>query len=190
MLPERIAAFFSRFPLLISTIEKLNAAHISFAIGGSGCLFLFGNERVPEDADILLPDERHDEADKIFEIESYTHTSETEHVRNSNPSGDHSIQLTSQIILKIQGKEYRLSLTKNVLDHATTFDYQGQTITLLPVEDVLFIKALLQRGVDVGKHDIEDIQRFLKINPAIDRAYLASRVEELGAEERVGKIFD
>jgi hypothetical protein len=188
-LPERIEAFFQKFPLLLSTIEKLNAAQIPFAIGGSGCLFLFGNERTPDDVDIYLTDDRHDDADKIFGIESYTYTSDTENVRNSNPGGSHSMQLTSQLILRIEGKEYRLSLTQNVLDHRTKVEYQNQTISLYPVEDVLLIKALLQRGAEVGKHDLEDIQKFLAIQPNIDHDYLSTRMKELVAEQRVGNIF-
>ncbi len=189
ILPERIDAFFERFPLLLSTLEKLNAANISFAIGGSGCLFLFGNERVPDDVDIYLQDDQHDAADHIFEIKSFTYTSTTENVRNSNPGGSHSIQLTSSLILHIQEKNYRLSLSPKVLDHTTKFQYRNQTVTLFPIEDVLLIKALLQRGPEVGKHDKEDIEKFLKIQPDIDFVYLESRIKELGAEERVGVIF-
>ncbi len=82
-----------------------------------------------------------------------------------------------------------MSLTKEMLDHATTFQYQGQRVRLLSVEDVLLIKALLQRGPEIGKHDREDILRFLKIQPEIDRVYLESRIRILEAEGRIGDIF-
>ncbi|MDD5437588.1 MAG: nucleotidyltransferase [Patescibacteria group bacterium] len=187
---DRLQVFFARFPLLLPVVTKLNEAGIPFAIGGSGCLYLFGNERQPDDVDIYLPDDKHDEADKLFGIESYTYKSEMENVRNSNPQGDHSIQLTSHLTLSSDGKTYKISLNDHVLSHATKFEYEGQTILLLPVEDVLLIKALLQRGPEVNKHDIEDIRRFLAIQPNIDRDYLKSRVRELGAEGRVGNIFN
>ncbi|MDD2786170.1 MAG: nucleotidyltransferase [Patescibacteria group bacterium] len=187
-IPECIENFFARFPLLLLTIKKMNDANIPFAIGGSGCLYLYGNERTPDDVDIFLPDDKHDDVDKLFGIKSFTYKSETENVRNSNPDGNHAVQLTSHLVLNIEGKIYNLSLNENVLQNVTNFEYQGVTVGLLPVEDVLLIKMLLQRDSDVGKHDVEDVQNFLNLQPNIDIKYLESRIDELGARERVGDI--
>lgn len=63
---ERIQYFFERFPLIKQTIQTLYRTNIPFAIGGSGCLFVLGNGRSPDDVDIYLPYDRHDEADKLF----------------------------------------------------------------------------------------------------------------------------
>lgn len=53
--PQRVQAFFKRFPQLESVIKTLNAMDILYAIGGSGCLFFLGNARTPDDVDIYLP---------------------------------------------------------------------------------------------------------------------------------------
>ena len=187
---KRLEGFFSRFPLLAPTLNALNQAGIPFAVGGSGCLYLLGNERQPDDVDIYLPDEKHDLADQLFHTQSYTYESATENVRNSNPEGDHSIQLTSRLRLNIQGMEYDLRLTEDVLSHRFSAEYKETAISLLPPEDVLLIKALLQRGKDVGKHDTEDINRFLEVYPSINREYLKQRIASLNAEARIGSIFD
>lgn len=68
--------------------------------------------------------------------------------------------------------------------------YKHQNVFLYPPEDVLLIKALLQRGPEVGKHDLADIRSFLKIYPTIRNDYLQARITEIGAEKRVGKTFD
>jgi hypothetical protein len=47
---------------------------------------------------------------------------------------------------------------------------------------------LLQRGPAEGKKDIEDVNNFLNIYK-IDRNYLVTRIQELGAESRVKGIF-
>lgn len=185
----RLSAFFSRFPLLEKTIDTLNRAGIPFAIGGSGCLFMLGNDRLPDDVDIYLPNNRHDEADALFGIESFTFHSQQEDVRNSNVEGDHSIQLTSGLVLSIEGKHYDLALTADVLAMRLEMRRAGHPIFLYPPEDVLLIKGLLQRGEDVGKHDLKDIQNFLKIYPHLRKDYLAKRIADLGATERVGDIF-
>lgn len=186
---ERMQLFFERFPLLKQTVQILNRANIPFAIGGSGCLFILGNERLPDDVDIYLPNDRHDEADVLFQCVSYRYESDQENVRNSNPEGNHSIQLTSDLVLTVQGKRYDLALTNDVLDHRLVAEFEGEKVTFYPPEDVLLIKALLQRGSDVGKHDIEDVEKFLKIFPSIRSEYLRKRISLIGAEERVANIF-
>jgi predicted nucleotidyltransferase len=185
----RLAVFFDRFPLLRKTLTALNDADIPFAIGGSGCLFILGNERLPDDVDIYLPNNKHDQADALFAITSFAYHSAQEDVRNSNVDGDHSIQLTSNLVLSIEGEKYDLKLSPDVLQMRIEMEHDGQKVFLYPPEDVLLIKALLQRGNDVGKHDIEDIHNFRNIYPGLRPAYLEKRIRDLGAEKRVGDIF-
>ena len=184
---ENLKKFIEKFPLFFGVAEKLNANSIDWMIGGSGCLFLLGNERLPDDVDVFLPDEQHDKADKIFGIELFTHTSKSENVRNSNPDGDHSIQLTSHLEFNFD-KHYYFGINDAVKQKRIKFQYEGLDLYLLPVEDVLLIKALLQRGLEENKFDIEDIEKFMKIY-RIDPIYLNQRIKELDAESRVGDIF-
>ncbi|MEK9131083.1 MAG: hypothetical protein AAB429_03130 [Patescibacteria group bacterium] len=190
MNPDRLNIFFDRFPQLRSTLEKLNAAKIPYAIGGSGCLFLLGNERLPDDVDIYLRNEDHDAVDQLFDIVSFIYESPLEHVRNSNVNGDHSIQLTSHLTISAEGKSYDLSLTPDVLEARLQSAHDSLEVFLYPPEDVLLIKALLQRGADVGKHDIEDIEAFRQRYPQLRLDYLQQRIQSLGAQDRVQKIFD
>lgn len=187
--PNRLNTFFDRFPLLRSTIEKLNAAKVPYAIGGSGCLFLLGNERQPDDVDIYLRNEDHDAVDQLFGITSFIYESPLEHVRNSNVSGDHSIQLTSHLTITAEGKSYNLSLTPDVLEACISSVHDGLEVFLYPPEDVLLIKALLQRGIDVGKHDVEDVQAFSERYKDLRMDYLRRRVYKFGAEKRVKSVF-
>jgi hypothetical protein len=143
-------------------------------------------EREPGDADISVLSEDHDKVDTLFNVKSFTHNSDTEEVRNSNPYNDHDIQITSSIIFKIDGKKYDCSLTKETLDHRVSLSYENYSIYLKAPEDVLLIKALLQRGPEVGKNDIQDIKNFLQIYKSLDRGYLTKRISDLDAEERVG----
>ncbi|MDP3770950.1 MAG: hypothetical protein Q8R16_01465, partial [bacterium] len=151
--------------------------------------FVLGNERIPQDVDIFIPDDLHDAADQRFGIASYPYHSEQEDVRNSNPKQDHTMQLTSHLILHVGGRDYALGMQAAILDHAMTATYHGERVVFLPPEDVLLIKALLQRGAAVGKSDVRDIQTFLAIAPGIDRAYLTARIHALGAEERVAGVL-
>jgi predicted nucleotidyltransferase len=184
---EKVKNFITRFPLLLSTAKKLNEAGVEWMIGGSGCLFLLGNKRLPEDIDIFLPNDQHDIADELFEIDSYSHISPAGPVRNSNPENNHSIQLTSHLEFNF-GKHYEFAITPSVIQNKIPFDSEGEQLFLLPPEDVLLIKGLLQRGPEEGKEDIEDINNFMEIYE-IDRFYLSQRIKDLGAEQRVGAVF-
>lgn len=190
ILPERLERLLQKFPSLLPTVSTLNEAGIPFAIGGSGCLYLLGNEREPNDVDIFVPDDRHDEADALFGIESFVHQSTVDHARNSNPGQDHAMQLTSHLLFTVGGREYPLRLTPALLEQRPCIEFRGQMFCLLPPEDALLDKALLQRGEDVGKHDRADIENFLKRYPYLNRAYLQERIDELNAKERVGGIFE
>ncbi len=178
-LNQRLETLFQRFPLLLPTLQKLNNADIPYMIGGSGVLYLYGNERLPDDVDIFLLASDHDKTDKIFGITSYTYVSPLENVRNSNPQGDHSVQLTSNLKITRDGRTYDLNPTATLLSRRGLGQYKGEDVHLMPPEEPLLIKAILRRGVEVKKNDLEDIQNFLKIYPDIDRIYLKKRWEEL-----------
>lgn len=66
---KKLEEFMLRFPMLVSVAEKLNKASINWMIGGSSCLFLLGNKRIPDDIDIFLPDGEHDAVDQLFNID-------------------------------------------------------------------------------------------------------------------------
>lgn len=185
---NNLLVFIQKFPKLLPVLKILNNNKINWLIGGSSCLFLLGNKRIPDDVDIFVPDLEHDKVDQILNMESYTHTSPAGPVRNSNPDGDHSLQFTSHLEFNFDNN-YKFEVTDSVLKEKITFEHNGVAINLLPPEDVLLIKALLQRGKAEGKCDIEDIGKFREIYQ-INKNYLSSRITKLGAESRVGNIFN
>ncbi len=186
---EKVYELFNKFNELAPVTRKLNSLGVPWLIGGSGCLFLLGNDRMPGDIDIFLEDKSHDLVDREFGVGSFEYKSEIETVRNSNPEENHGIQFTSHLKLNLAGKSYDLGITQNTIAHRLSAEWKSEKIYLLPPEEVMLIKALLQRGVDQGKHDVEDITVFLSIYPKIDREYLHYRVLELNAEERVDGIL-
>ena len=186
---EVIQEFINKFPKLLPTLTILNENNIQYLIGGSGSLFLLGNKRIPDDVDIYIQDKDHDKVDELFGITSFQYKSKTEDVRNSNPENDHSIQITSHLNITIHSTTYNLQITDEVLNNKIRVAFQNTEFFLLPTEDVLLIKAILQRGKDVGKNDLEDIYNYIKIHP-INRPYLNARISALKAEDRVGNIFN
>ena len=60
----------------------------------------------------------------------------------------------------------------------------GVTVPIMSVEDNIVFKAILQRGEDRGKHDLEDI-RSIVAHEKIDLVYLQKRVKKSDADKRV-----
>lgn len=182
-------ALSSKLPLLLPTIGKLNNHNIPWMASGSACLFLLGNDRWPGDFDVFLPDESHDQVDKLFGCSSFTFTSAFERARNSHPQDDHSIQFTSHVVLTVAGKEYPYFVTPTLLERRLEKTYRSQIVWLQSPEDILLSKAIMQRDSSHGKHDLKDIQNFAKIFP-LDKQYFKQRIRELNAAERVGTFLD
>lgn len=180
----RLPLLLERFPALLPTARTLDAHGLQWMIAGSGCLYLHGNERVPEDIDFFLTSAGHHTADRAFGIESFAYQSARETVRNSNPGGDHAMQLTSDLVIRRDGRDYRLEPTELVLSRRTAMVHEGVSIQVAPVEEALLIKVLLGRGEDEGKRDIEDVVAFLKDSPRISLFYINERQEELGLPAR------
>lgn len=185
--PEFFRKFLIKFPTLLSAVQLLNKNSVDWLIGGSSCLYVLGNLRVPDDVDILLPDEQHDIVDEMFGITSYEHTSIVEKVRNSNPGGEHAIKLTSHLEQHLD-RHYSIKINDLVMQKKLEYVFEGERFYFFPPEDVLLIKALLQRGPEVGKHDVEDIHNFMSIFQ-IDKNYLDLRIQQLQAKNRVKGIF-
>lgn len=187
---DRIATFFKQFPALLPVVTTLNEHQINWMIGGSGCLYLLGNKRVPDDVDIYLADNQHDQVDALFGIQSFTFISDQERVRNSNPNNNHRIQLTSHLTLTVGGQSYSFDFgEESYRRQHQHLSYKGQVVHLLAAEDVLVIKALLQRGLAVGKNDVADINAFQEIYKALNIMYLHKRIKSLRAEARVQAIW-
>lgn len=188
--PTKLAQLFEKFPLLYPTLTKLNQHNIAWMIGGSGCLFLFGNERPPGDVDILIRNSQHDVVDEIFKIKSFTYSSPTENVRNSNPEGNHDIQFTSHLELSIESQKYSFDYGAPAIQQKVSeVTFHDQIVRIAPPEEALLVKALLQRGEAEEKHDVEDIQNFLELYDSLDRNYLESRITRLNAQDRTAGIF-
>lgn len=184
---DRVDNLIVNFPLLIPTIEKLNANNVMWMIAGSGCLYVHGNERMPQDIDFYLPSQQHEVANRLFDIESYAYTSSLENVKNSNPFGDHSMQLTSNLKITKNGSAYDLEPTTLVMHNRTVAETRGEKFYFAPVEEALLVKVLLGRGPDMGKQDIADVKNFLKIHPNVSTTYITARQIELGLEPNFWK---
>jgi len=75
-------------------------------------------------------------------------------------------------------------LDDEMVERINSKDLFGVVVPVMSVEDNIVLKAILQRGEDKGKHDLEDI-RFMAAYEKIDLEYLQKRVAKSNADKRV-----
>jgi hypothetical protein len=78
----------------------------------------------------------------------------------------------------------RFFLDKEAIERIRLKKFLGVDVPVISVEDNLIFKAILQRGEDEGKHDIEHIRDMVR-HEKIDIEYLRKRIRQCNAEKRV-----
>jgi len=78
----------------------------------------------------------------------------------------------------------RFFLDNETVERINWIDLLGVRVPVMSVEDNIVFKAVLQRGEDKGKHDLEDIKS-MAAHEKIDLAYLQKRVMKSNADKRV-----
>lgn len=79
-------------------------------------------------------------------------------------------------------------LDDKMIERASWRKLFGVVVPVMSVEDNIILKAILQRGEDRGKHDIEDIKSMIA-HEKIDLQYLEERMEKCQAGKRVKQLL-
>lgn len=79
---------------------------------------------------------------------------------------------------------FPMRYTKSVQNVGKRRFYEGWELPFIAPEDTIILKAILARGKDQGKHDIEDIEQ-LRDGCQLDQSYLMRRIAETESAARV-----
>jgi hypothetical protein len=79
-------------------------------------------------------------------------------------------------------------LDDKMIERASWRQLFGVEVPVMSVEDNIILKAILQRGQDRGKHDIEDTRSMIA-HEKIDIQYLEERIKRCQAEKRVKQLL-
>jgi predicted nucleotidyltransferase len=72
---------------------------------------------------------------------------------------------------------YSLNVDQEMISRITKHKIAGEEVPVIPVEDNILLKAAWGRGVDLGKHDWEDVQAMMAFCPHLDWEYIQMRVQ-------------
>jgi len=149
--------------------DRLEEASVQWAVFAGAAAYCYGSKREVTDIDILVKGEDLEKARKALKD-----------VDGVDVVADLKIKVDNDTCLFFMDDEMEEKIQRRKL-----FDVE---VPVIPVEDNIIFKAILQRTEKQGKHDIEDIQCMIK-NERIDVEYLKRRMLKYHAEKRVKPLL-
>lgn len=155
---------------LIKIKEVFKEINIPWMIFAGTAAYCYGSERKITDIDILV------------------RSTDLEKAKNylKNIKG---IDIVADLKIVKNNKTYLFSMDNEMIKrikYRKLFDIE---VPLIPVEDNIILKAVLQRGEKEGKHDIKDIKNMIE-NEVIDFKYLKERIKKYQVEEIVLPVLE
>ncbi len=155
---------------LIQIKDIFREIDIPWMIFAGVAAYCYGSKREITDIDILVKDIDFEKAKNAFK----------------NIKG---IDIISDLKIVKNNRTYYFSMDNEMIKrikYRKLFDIE---VPLIPVEDNIILKAILQRSEKEGKHDIEDIKSMIK-NEEIDFEYLKERIKKYQVEKIVLPVLE
>jgi hypothetical protein len=159
---------------LKGVLDRLEEANIRCGLYAGSHVAVLTNNRSPTDVDFLVHD---DDIDKLREIFPFATSNESESATFLYVDDDNLIEFMGRANVHKGHAIYPFRLTDLAVQHLATYTAKLGTIKIVNPVDTLLLKAILQRGMSQGKHDLEDMQAVLA-RVAIDEEYLRARMKE------------
>jgi len=163
---RRDEVFGFKLHIVVDRLVKVGVHWVVFAGAAAYC---YGSERKVTDVDVLVEGE---ELEKVRAVLA--------DVEDVDVVADLKIKVAEETCLFFMDEEMVENIQRRKL-----FDVE---VPVVPVEDNVIFKAILQRGENQGKHDIEDIEHMVA-NERIDLEYLEKRIQKYHAAKRVKPLL-
>jgi len=149
--------------------NKLAKADVDWVVFAGAAAYCYGSRRQITDIDILVKSVDLRKAEGVLkDIEGF--------------------EVVADLEIETEQGICRFFVDDEMIDRIEWKQLFGVTVPVIPVEDNIVFKAILQKGEDRGKHDIEDIRHMVE-NKKVDLEYLQKRIEKYNAEKRVRPLL-
>jgi predicted nucleotidyltransferase len=149
--------------------SRLEETGVHWAIFAGAAAHCYGSKRKVTDIDILVRDADLEKA-------------------KAAAMGIDGVDVVADLKMNVDGETCLFFMDQEMeqkIRRRKLFDVE---VPVVPVEDNVTFKAILQRTEKQGKHDTEDIQCMIK-NEKIDMEYLKKRTRKYHAEKRVKPLL-
>jgi len=145
--------------------NRLAKANVIWVLFAGAAAFFYGSNRMVTDVDILVKSEDLEKAKAAL--------------RNLE-----GVDIVADLTLKTSLGVCRFFMDDEMISKMRWKELVDVKVSLIPVEDNIIFKAVLQRGEAEGKHDIDDIKGMLR-HEKLNIAYLTKRIQKYQAAKRV-----
>jgi hypothetical protein len=145
--------------------DRLERAGVCWAVFAGAAAHCYGSKRKVTDIDILVKSADLEKAKAVLRNIEF-------------------VDVVADLEIVVDGETCLFFMDEEMEEKIQFRKLFGVEVPVVPVEDNIVFKAILQRTENQGKHDIEDICCMMK-NEKIDIKYLRKRVRKYHAEMRV-----
>lgn len=163
----------------------LEGADVSWGVAAGAAVYLYTGSRFPTDLDVLVMPESLGRVGGLLGRAP---------IREETPWGHVSkiclgrTEIVGTLVVTVGEESYPYCMDRAMAEHLRPAVFEGIEVPVLSPEDLVALKAVLQRGPEQGKHDLEDVAA-LAARLEIDRGYLRLRLRLMGAEERARPVL-
>jgi len=152
-----------------------------WAVFSGAAAAVYGSRRVPTDLDVLVEKGQLDGWAARLGAPVTEKVSELGRMRHAQWRG---VDICDDVTPVVDGTPRPFFMDREMLRRRRLRLVGGLPAWVVAPEDVVVLKAILQRGRERGKFDVEDI-RAVAARQRLDHAYLQRRAARCGATERV-----
>jgi hypothetical protein len=182
---DNFSLLLQSIPSLDQVIGQLNTTQIRYGIYAGAYVSIITSNRPAKDVDFLVADEDFPRVRSIFTDSSEKHIEITTFLY---PHGNKKIELMTMARYNHGDSHYSFQLSNLAWQQTSVLESRGVQVRLCnPVETIL-LKAMLQRGAEENKHDLEDIEDLLKV-VEVDKEYLNRRLLEVNSDARLRGVL-
>ncbi len=174
-----------KLPQLISVLSVLNSTDIKYGLYAGSHVAILSSNRIPTDVDFLVADEDFSKLKILFPFAQFK---DSENAKFLYVDENHKIEFMSFADVDINGSHYNFRLSDLVWENSSLLSGDNFKVRILNEVDTILLKAMLQRGKELGKHDLEDIEAILRTK-TINKEYLSQRLVEVRQDERLLSVL-
>lgn len=187
---KNLEALIKSSRLITDTFKRLSESDIKHGLFAGAFVSVLTANRVPTDIDIMVAGKDNEKLSKLFEFNSTQGGKVVEGTNISTEGNSYylgeqeQIEFVSNLVIVVGNVRYPFSVTPLVEKNISKIEISDIAVSLLPVEETIVMKATLQRGIELGKHDMDDIAALLNV-VRVNKDYLMERLDEVRADGRI-----
>lgn len=170
---------------LKEVIQKLKANGIRYGMYSGSVVAITTSYRISSDVDLLVRDE---DILKLRELFPFANTADIGLGKFLYIGANKEIEFSTMADIKVGKYVYPFRLTDLAWKNTLKLIVDHEEYNILNPVDTILLKAMLQRGKNQGKHDLEDIAQMVAAVD-IDKNYLRRRLVEINADERIYMVL-